>query len=58
MEDQWAKNVFCSLDKNSVSYPPLDREKIGTNSNKTVHLVIAGFSDLGESFAQSFVMIA
>lgn len=51
MEDQWAKNVFCGLGKNSIPYPPLDREKIDTNSNKTVHLVIAGFSDLGESLA-------
>lgn len=51
MEDQWAKRVFCGLGKNSVSYPPLDREKMDTNSNKTVHLVISGFSDLGESLA-------
>ena len=51
MEDQWAKNVFCGLGKNSIPYPPLDREKIDTNSNKTVHLVIAGFSDLGENLA-------
>lgn len=50
MEDQWAKTLFCSLDKNPV-YPPLDREKIDYVSNKTVHLVIAGFNDLGESLA-------
>lgn len=57
MEDQWAKNVFCSLGKDNV-YPPLDREKIGTMSNKTVHLVIAGFSGLGESLALHAALIA
>lgn len=57
MEDQWAKNVFCSLD-NDAYYPPLDREKIDSNSNKTVHLVIAGFSDLGENLALHAAFIA
>ena len=57
MEDQWAKNVFCGLGKGAV-YPPLDREKIDTASNKTVHLVIAGFSDLGESMALHATLIA
>jgi hypothetical protein len=51
MEDQWAKNVICGLGKGKLTYPPLDHEKINTMSNKTVHLVIAGFSDLGESLA-------
>ena len=57
LEDQWAKNVFCGLG-NGNSYPPLDREKIDGNSNKTVHLVIAGFSDLGESLALHTALIA
>ena len=57
MEDQWAKNVFCNLG-NNASYPPLDREKMDTASNKTVHLVIAGFSDLGESLAIHAALIA
>ena len=57
MEDQWAKNVFCGLGK-SNAYPPLDREKIDSNSNKTVHLVIAGFSDLGESLALHAALVA
>ena len=56
MEDQWAKNVFCSL--GTSLYPPLDREKIDEASNKTVHLVIAGFSDLGESLAIHAALIA
>lgn len=57
MEDQWAKNVLCGLGKRAV-YPPLDREKIDTASNKTVHLVIAGFSDIGESLALHAALIA
>lgn len=57
MEDQWAKNIFCSLEKESI-YPPLDREKIDTMSNKTVHLVIAGLSDLGESMAIHAALVA
>ena len=58
MEDQWAKNVFCGLGINNALYPPLDREKIDEASNKTVHLVIAGFSDLGESLAIHAALIA
>lgn len=50
MEDQWAKHLFCNPLVNT-GYPPLDHEKIDAQSNKTVHLVIAGFSDLGESLA-------
>lgn len=56
MEDQWAKNVFCGL--GGKAYPPLDREKIDSVSNKTVHFVIAGFSDLGESLALHAAFIA
>lgn len=56
MEDQWAKNVFCGLDRHL--YPPLDREKIDEASNKTVHLVIAGISDLSESLAIHAALIA
>lgn len=51
MEDQWAKNVLCHLDNNFAYYPALDHERIDVQSNKTVHIVIAGFSDLGESLA-------
>lgn len=57
MEDQWAKNVFCGLG-HDAHYPPLDREKINGDSNKTVHLVIAGFSDLGESLALHAALVA
>ena len=58
MEDQWAKTVFCDLDNDDLYYPPLDREKINSTCNKTVHLVIAGFSDLGESLALHAALIA
>ncbi len=50
MEDQWAKNVFCQPNKKSV-YPHLDRERIDLQSDKVVHLVIQGLSDMGESLA-------
>lgn len=58
MEDQWAKNLFCGLGRSEVSYPPLDWEKIDTASNKNVHLVIAGFSEMGESLALNAALIA
>lgn len=58
MEDQWAKNVVCGLGNARLPYPPLDREKIDTASNKTVHLVVAGFGDLGESLALHAALVA
>ncbi len=58
MEDQWAKNVLCGFGCNGLSYPPLDREKIDTNSNKYVHLVVAGFGDMGESLALHAALVA
>ena len=51
LEDQWAKNVLCSPVGSPHPFPPLDREKIDMASNKTVHLVIAGFGDMGEALA-------
>ena len=58
MADQWAKNVFCNLDCENSFYPHLDRDGIDAQSNKTVHLVIAGFSALGESLALHAALIA
>lgn len=51
LEDYWAKNVICQPNSKLAKYPPLDREKIDVYSNKTVHLVIQGFSQMGESLA-------
>lgn len=51
LDDQWAKNVFCQPDSQKSTYPHLDRERIDSQSNKTVHLVIDGLSDIGESLA-------
>ena len=51
LEDQWAKNVFCQPNSHIKTYPHLDREKIDYQSNKTVHLVIYGFSEMSESLA-------
>lgn len=58
MEDQWAKNVLCGLGEKNAPYLPLDREKIDAVSNKVVHLVIAGFSDLAESLAIHAALVA
>ena len=58
MEDQWAKNVLCGLGNEGLSYPPLDREKIDTNSNRTVHFVVAGFGAMGESLALHAALVA
>ena len=49
--DFWAKNVICQPNSNQATYPHLDRERIDVQSNKTVHLVIQGFSEMGESLA-------
>ena len=58
MEDQWAKNALCGLGCNGISYPPLDRERIDADSRKSVHFVIAGFGDIGESLALHAALVA
>lgn len=58
LEDQWAKNVFCQPNRHLESYPHLDREKIDLQSNKTVHLVINGFSEMCESLAYHAALTA
>ncbi|MBR4146751.1 MAG: hypothetical protein IKU00_02535 [Bacteroidales bacterium] len=51
MEDQWAKNVICQPNSPHAIYPHLDRERIDRQSNRIVHLVIQGLSEMGESLA-------
>lgn len=51
LEDYWAKNVICQPNSNLTAYPHLDRERIDVLSNKTVHFVIHGFGEMGESLA-------
>lgn len=51
MEDQWAKNVLCHHSHIPIAYPPLDRERIDIQSDKTVHLVIYGLGEMSESLA-------
>lgn len=51
LEDLWAKNVLCQPKSHLATYPTLVREKIDRQSNKTIHLVIQGFSEMGESLA-------
>lgn len=58
MADQWAKNVFCNLPGNVQKYPSLDWQQISAASNKKVHLVIVGFSEMSESLAMHAALIA
>ena len=51
LEDLWAKNVICQPNSIHGSYPHLDREKMDSQSQKTVHFVICGFGEMGESLA-------
>lgn len=51
MEDQWAKNLLCGMQRGEHRFPPLDREPLGLHSTRFVHLVIAGWSDMTESLA-------
>lgn len=51
LEDYWAKNVICQPNGSNAIYPHLDRERIDIQSNKTIHLVIQGFGEMGESLA-------
>lgn len=58
MEDLWAKNVFCQPAGIQPPFPHLDREKIDFQSDKTVHLVIQGLSEMGESLAYHAALTA
>jgi hypothetical protein len=47
--DIWAQKVFVDLQYNDgeITYAPLDREPITPDSDKKVHLVIIGMSNMG-----------
>lgn len=49
--ESWAKKVFVTRGYTKghakVTYPPLDREAITFDSNKTVHLIIIGMGQMG-----------
>lgn len=52
-EEMWCQKVLvdnCSQ-KHALTYPPLDREGIGVDSNNNVHLVVFGMSDMGYTMA-------
>ena len=52
IEDVWAKNVLVQLPGiKNISYPPLDRSCITSESNSFVHLVISGFDSQAEAIA-------
>lgn len=50
IEDQWAKNIVCNIGI-TRNYPHMDRQPITVDSNQTIHLVIEGLTDMGESLA-------
>ena len=58
IEDQWSQNVFCHAACLSKSYPPLDREPIFRDSEKTIHLVIFGWSRMAESLVSHAALTA
>ena len=47
--DHWAKKVFvdCEYSVGGITYKPLDREPITEDSEKQVHLVILGTTNMG-----------
>lgn len=52
IEDVWAKNVLVQLPGiKNISYPPLDRSCITSDSNSFVHLIISGFDSQAEAIA-------
>ena len=58
--ENWAQKVFVSGETSDkfVKYQPLDREQIGVNSEKRVHLVVVGMSKMGIAMAVEAAHIA
>ena len=57
-EDRWAETLLISLPDSHRQYPPLDREPIGYDSAKRVHLVLFGRSQQVESLAMYAALVA
>lgn len=52
IEDVWAKNVLVQLPGiKNISYPPLDRSCMTSDSNSFVHIAISGFDSQAEAIA-------
>lgn len=61
----WARKLFVlnnaclnDCDSNNIRYQPLDREGINSNSEKRVHLVIIGMTNMGITLAIEALRIA
>ena len=54
-EDMWAHSLFATF--RDKKYPPLDREQITYESDKTIHLVLIGFSSWTESLARMAALV-
>lgn len=54
-EDMWAHTLFATF--RDKKYPPLDREKITYDSDRTIHLVLIGFSFWTESLARMAALV-
>lgn len=57
MEDVWAKNVVCA-DSNKGKMRGLDYRPITLDSNKTVHLVVFGISNLALAIVRNSALVA
>ncbi|MDR0894195.1 MAG: hypothetical protein LBN06_02670 [Prevotellaceae bacterium] len=51
--EEWAQNVFVSGKVGNINYQPLDREPIGKDSDKFVHLVVVGMTRMGVAMIET-----
>ncbi len=58
VEDWISKTVLVRLPFGTACFPPLDRTPIAFESDRTVHLVIAGYSAMAEAFAVNAALVA
>ena len=60
LESHWARVAVAKMpgELPAIDFPPLDREPIVGDSNKTVHLVVSGFSTLAQSLAIHAALVA
>lgn len=59
MEDLWAKNVLVHLPGiKNTEYPVLDRESIGKDSKRFIHVVISGFDEQAMALATHVALVA
>ncbi|MBR5638308.1 MAG: hypothetical protein IKW83_00955 [Muribaculaceae bacterium] len=60
LESQWSRIVVAKMpgELPAIDYPTLDREPIVSDSKKTVHLLVSGFSSLAKSLAIHAALVA